>query len=128
MELWKKQKLSIRKRQNGLHTGSGFTLELEFGLFIQIFYCELWLGLIIMVRRPLSWPSTGTDGVTVWAYKWPITGGKCVCVCVLPKISGTLGRKTYWPMSKIRPAGGKKEQRDEEETSVEWAVGTGNRR
>ena len=48
MELWKKQKLSIRKRQNGLHTGSGFTLELEFGLFIQIFYFELWLGLIIM--------------------------------------------------------------------------------
>ena len=44
----KKQKLSIRKRQNDLRTGSGFTLELEFGLFIQIFYFELWLGLIIM--------------------------------------------------------------------------------
>ena len=54
--------------------------------------------------------------------------GREVCVCVLPKLSGTLGRETYWPMSKIRPAGGKKEQRDEEETSVEWAEGTGNRR
>ena len=33
------QNLSIRKRQNGLRTGSCFTLE-KFGLFIQIFYCD----------------------------------------------------------------------------------------